>query len=282
MASTRYRAALPGHALVALGHDVSIGYPRDDADVTVFSKHFSPNDVDLIRRQSGRRVMDVCDDHFQTQHREHYLRMIELADVVTCSTSRMAEVIKEEAGVDALVVPDPYEFPELPPHRSFRAKPRLLWFGHAVNLDTLEPLIWSLKDYDVKLVCNKLPPRFDLNWIRYEPWGFEAMTNSFDRCDLVFLPTSPKQRRKSVKSHNRPLEAIRQGRYVVMGHLPSYEQFGEWMYVGDNVKEAIDRAVQEPERCAERVREAQAFIRSRYSPEVVARYWLRAFEGEPE
>lgn len=275
MPSTRYRALIPAQEMAKQGQQIKLGPPQLGDDVGIWMKHFRPEDQQDIRKFQGRKIFDCCDDHFHNENRNHYINMIENADLVTCTTERMAEIIKDETGAEARVIPDPYEFPENQPHFVRRSRPRLLWYGHSVNFDTIEPWLDELQDYDVKIIANKFPHKLQRDWVRFEPWSHQSMINSLHRCDFVIIPTLNDYRHKTVKSHNRPLEAIRQGRFVVMGHLPSYEQFSGTMWVGDIV-EGLEWARKHPELATERVQQAQNYIRSRYSPKVIAEHWLRA------
>jgi hypothetical protein len=124
MASYRYRAQIPAKELGASINDFT-------ADVLIFAKP-QRQEVRLLKDAQARGakvIADFCDDHFDLPH---YREMLKLADAVTCPTEVMAQRIGGQ------VVPDPYEFPEVLPHCS---GDRLLWFGNATNIRSLQRLL---------------------------------------------------------------------------------------------------------------------------------------------
>jgi hypothetical protein len=69
--------------------------------------------LDDIPKYSGVKLWDVCDDHFSNPARSfYYRRMLDIADVVTCTTPYLQERIKS-FGREATVISDPLEFPQL-------------------------------------------------------------------------------------------------------------------------------------------------------------------------
>lgn len=250
MASFRYRAQIPAQELGVSLNDFN-------ADILVFAKP-QEDDVERIKRlkESGKTiVVDFCDDHFDWPF---YKEIADLADVVTCPTDEMAR----RTGKPAKVIPDPYEYPELAPHVRGDS---LLWFGHAVNAKSLYRILEPLWGYKLRIVSN-IPNSV--------PWSPQTMLREFPKADIVVMPsTAP------YKSPNRTLEAIRQGCFVVAEPHPSLKDFpGIWI---GNIKEGVDWAIANPYIANERVREAQDYIRDRYSPQTVGEAWkgvLRAVQ----
>jgi hypothetical protein len=195
-------------------------------------------------------VVDFCDDHFDWMHYQEALR---LADAVTCSTAEMAKRIKE-LGRDATVIPDPYEYPEMPPHCN---GVNLLWYGHHVNRESLQRILPDLKGYPFAVVSN-----FD----GAIPWSHETMLREFARADIVVIPaTAP------YKSANRAIEAIRQGCFVVAEPHPALEGFP--IYIG-NIKEGIEWTTQQDMN--ELISKAQKFVTAEFSPATLIDRWKTA------
>lgn len=250
MASYRYRAAIPARELGATMNDLT-------ADVLVFSKP-APEEVEeaALARAAGKTVIvDICDDHFDAS--PHYHRIAAVASAVTCPTVVMAEVIGRKTGRAAIVIADPYEYPEVLPHcRGNKA----LWFGHAVNIASLTRVLPKIAG-PLRAVSN-------VPWA--EPWSPDAMLRAFSWADIVILPATA-----DYKSPNRAVEAIRQGCFVVAEPHPSINNFpGIW--IGD-IKEGIEWAQQNQQSANERTAQAQSFIRSEYSPKTVASAWKSLF-----
>lgn len=241
MASFRYRVQMPAILLEA---EINI-YP---ADILIFAKPM-PNEVELARRAQAegcKVVVDFCDDHFDEWH---YEEMADLADLVTCATPMLAERI----AAPTHVVPDTYEFPELEPHCSGE---KLLWFGHKVNAYSIEPFR-ALPN--LALVSNMQGAI---------PWSLRELDAELRAADIVLMPATA-----TYKSPNRTLEAIRMGCFVVAEPHPAINHFPIW--IGD-IKEGIEWAKQNPHKANEMTREAQAFIREKYSPAIQANAWRTA------
>lgn len=240
-ASWRYRANIPAGDW-ASHNDLT-------ADTLIFAKPQANELMDMARAKARGAwvVVDFCDDHFDWLHYQEALR---LADAVTCSTTEMARRIKD-LGRDAIVISDPYEYPEMPPH--FKGV-NLLWYGHHVNRDSLQRILPDLEGYLLRVVSN-----FD----GAIPWSKETMLEEFARADIVVIPaTAP------YKSANRAIEAIRQGCYVVAEPHPALEGFP--IYIG-NIKEGIEWTKQQ--NMNKLISKAQRFVTEEFSPQTLIDKW---------
>jgi hypothetical protein len=162
----------------------------------------------------------------------------------------MAKRIKE-LGKDAIVIPDPYDYPEMPPHYD---GVNLLWYGHHVNRDSLKRILPEIEGYPLRVVSN-----FD----GAIPWSNETMLEEFARADIVVIPaTAP------YKSANRAIEAIRQGCFVVAEPHSSLEGFP--IYIG-NIKEGIEWTTKQ--NMNELISKAQKFVREEFSPQTLIDKW---------
>jgi hypothetical protein len=238
LASYRYRGALVAEALGVEMNDYS-------AEVLIYIK---PNPDDLREIVERPFIADFCDDWFRYDWCREFAKK---AARVTCPTPVMQQIISG-IGVKANVIPDPYEFPEEDPHCG---GDRLLWFGHSVNIKSL------------KRVWDGLQVRVVSNVEGAIPWSHETMLREFSQADIVLMP-----RTAEYKSHNRTLEAIRQGCFVVAEPHPALNLPGIW--VGD-IKEGIEWAKNHPKEANERTKIAQDYIRERFSPKTIAQAWLK-------
>jgi uncharacterized Rossmann fold enzyme len=243
-ASWRYRAKIPAGDW-ASQNDLT-------ADTLIFAKPQANELMDMARAKARGAwvVVDFCDDHFDWLHYQEALR---LADAVTCSTTEMAKRIKD-LGRDAIVISDPYEYPEMPPHCN---GVNLLWYGHHVNRDSLQRILPDLEGYPLRVVSN-----FD----GAIPWSKETMLEEFARADIVVIPATV-----PYKSANRAIEAIRQGCYVVAEPHPALEGFP--IYIG-NIKEGIEWTKQQ--NMNELISKAQRFVTEEFSPQILIDKWKTA------
>ena len=269
LASYRYRIKIPSEYLIQQGYEVSIGKP-ERADIGVFSKHFNARDYEVARQSTrySRVIFDVCDYHLDGPYSDHYQRMIYLADKVTAATQEMANCIEEETGVKAEVIPDPYEFEEKEPE--FIDGTALLWFGHASNIAPLKFEIedGNLGNHWLKVISNpnELMP--------VVPWSMEATIKGLNECDVVIIPQEDTKQNRC-KGANRMVESIRSGRFVVANKMPAYEQFSEWMWLGD-IQEGLAWTKQNSSEVTDRIKAAQKYVRETFSPDKVGSLWESA------
>lgn len=246
LASARYRGYIPEQELRKLG-------VPEGKDVLVVAKH----GWDWSVTEGYKRIVfDVCDDHFHTPREHHYREVCRKADLITCSTPAMREIIKRETGRDAIVIPDPYEQPE----KKARIHDSLLWFGHPLNLPDLERETQRLAGHKLQVVTNAKGAI---------PWSPENMDKAFNDAGLVIIPTG----RSIAKSANRAVESIRRGLFVVANPLPAYSDLGIWL--GD-IREGVDWALNHRGEVIKRIKTAQDYVRHEYSPQRIGKLWKQA------
>lgn len=239
IASARLRSIIPRGILMRQG------LVKPGLQVVVGAKHGW--DVDYVKSSGCKLVFDVCDDHFHNEHRPHYMEACQKADMVTCNSESMRELILAETGRDALVIDDPYEDDEREPTLGNG----VLWFGHQSNLPDLKA-VWDNFKHPVSVVSNK-------NWHTFD--------KEIRACKVVVIPTG----KSEAKSANRAVRAIRLGKYPVCGPLRAYSEI-KGLFVGD-VLEGLGYYMNIDPR--EQVRALQAEIRDRFDPEVIAKKWYR-------
>lgn len=261
-ASQRYRCEIPMRELIAMGEDVKLGV----GDVTIFPKHFNHNDAKVAERlkKDGRKVIfDICDDHFKSEYRDYYMRICAVADAIVVPTDMMRKRVAEETGKIAKVIPDPYEFPQAKVNFPNEGK-NVLWFGHDSNLKALT----SLPPIDNILIVTTPP-------FGHVPWSKANMLNAFAWADVVVLPVGEGET-KLVKSANRMVEAIRQGKFVVANPLPSYEGFG--MFLGD-IHEGLEWFRKNLDEAKHRVASAQLRVEQMHNPRRIGLMWKEVIHG---
>lgn len=240
IASARLRAKIPQRELKKYGI-----HPGND--VIVYGKHWL---TDKHLKPFQKRIYDVCDDHFNDQFSDYYRKNTLLADAVTCNSQEMAKIIKEETGVSATVIDDPWEAAERPAGIG----KGYLWFGHSCNLKDVEPYP------EVKTYTG-------------ENWTLEGQRQAISECAAVVIPHGDRK----AKSANRLIESVRCGRFVIANDLPAYREFSDSMWIGD-IREGMQWFEQNQEEAIKHIRNCQDYIRERYSPQEIAKKWLNVLE----
>lgn len=250
-ASYRYRAQIPAKALGASVNDFTAG-------TLIFTKPQADEVIKMAEAlaRGAKVIVDICDDHLDWPH---YKEAIRIATLVTCPTKEMAKRIKKLER-EAVVIPDPYEFPLENPHVKGVS---LLWFGNRTNRHTLQRIMVDIKQYPLRVVGD------------FEgaiPWSSKTMLAEFSRADIVIIPATD-----TYKSANRAVEAIRQGCYVVAEPHPSLENFpGIWI---GNIKKGIKWTKNNLPQANKKLLEAQKYVTERFSPQTCADMWKKAIQS---
>lgn len=309
LASARYRILNPASSLIKLGVDSNVIRVEKNTqlesvgditeyDVLVVSKPGYDLEIDIVKlaKRSGvATILDVCDNHFDTEkHNERFITIASLVDVITVSTPTMAEVVTRYTGRSSIVISDPVEGVRRWPTLQPKDKLKLLWFGHKSNVKTLTDfapeLIPLSNEFPIELnivtaglgsieedLANwkpKIGENFD---VRYSPWALDDMPRFFDECDIVIIPSAEVDA-KLVKSPNRMFESIWAGKFTVAHKVPAYLEFAKYAWVDSNLIDGIRWAVSHPDEAMNAVSQGQDYVEQYFSPTVVAQQWKHAFE----
>jgi len=311
LASARYRVIAPALELEKAGWSsefVNEAYAQamggwgshvpQRGDTVIISKVFTDFSLKLAqdaKKQGATVVTDFCDNfltHPQRGPLQHAL--LAIADKVTASTPAMAEAIQATGKIVDTIIADPVGFNQGTVKFSHGKVLNLLWFGHAVNIDTLIKWLPQLAEYATQqpvvlnIVTTLTNGISDIQkfipeglQVIYTPWSEEATVESLENCDLVVIPTLDSDIKKA-KSSNRLLEAIWSGRFVVAGNLPSYALFANSAWVGDDLIEGIRWAVANPLEVITRIKFGQQQIAEHYNKEAIGQLWGDLFLSDPK
>jgi hypothetical protein len=262
-------------------------------------------------KKSGTAVLfDLSDNLFADVRREYALRMLPVADGVTTSSFILKELVLEHGDREARVIPEPLEGTRAEPAftarragmparllSKLRGKPageplRLLWFGgqpatfralmrwrpelaqlarrQALELAVVMKPVDEIKAGVAEMVSNGIAARL-------HAWSAATMAEQLPHCDLVLLPTDSANRRMVTSSPNRLVHSLWAGRFPIAGPIPSYLDFADCAWVGENPVDGIDWALSHPDAVIERMRAGQARLEQSFSIEAVAAAWAAVF-----
>jgi glycosyltransferase involved in cell wall biosynthesis len=292
LASVRYRLVIPARAVT--GSKVTHVGPGANrrtllerfagAEVAVFGKVFDPAAAPAalelaaeLKKRGVRIVVDFSDDHFlHPVLGPIYRALANAADTVVAATPGLAEVVQGQTQSKVSVVTDPVEGWRGEPRAVPRQPPRLLWFGHPLNLDTLTFGLPQLAEpFTLTLLTAPGHGAENLGQ-RFRLWSVEALFEELRECDAVIIPSNPHDPRKAVKSANRFTEALWAGRFVIAHPLPSYEPLAPYGWVGEDLGEGLAWLLANPDAAAARIRAGQEAVAAQFSPEAIGRAWLAA------
>lgn len=168
---------------------------------------------------------------------------------------------------------------------------RLLWFGHPSNMGYLLRHLKSLSMLGHRIrcrltVCTSDHPQVamalaaarketgDLLDIRFLEWTTQSIGEALHDTDIVIIPADPNDPAKRAAGNNRLIEALWAGRFVVANELPSYREFADHAWIGEDLSQGIIWALDSPERARKRVENAQRKIEQEYTQEQTGRRWM--------
>ena len=304
--------AAAGHDL-ALGYtdqaDAAIAFRPD---LAVFNKVFGAGDLSAaaaaqlglaqrLKDGGARIMMDLCDNLFADARGELARPLLALCDAVTCNTDAMAEVVERETGKPALVVGDPVEGamgtarvdatqPGLVARlRGAAPRPlKLLWFAGPLSnflfLDALLPALAARArtlPLELHVVTQPYPEALQALerhaggalGLRFTPWTPAVLQAALADCDAVLIPSRTDDPLKYVVSNNRLAQSLWAGRFVLANGMPSYLEFHDCAWLGDDLMQGIDWLVAHPREALARVRKGQERVAARYSSAAIGARW---------
>jgi hypothetical protein len=311
IASIRYRALIPAHALAARGHQTSvIGLDRGcfdrvcdqiaAADCVVFRKNY--HDAETTERmlreartQNVKTVFDVSDDRFLGKSGDHLRCMVAQAGSIVTASTNLREIVRQHTNRESLVVGDPFEGARSEARWSpHGARLKALWFGHGVNVHSLRGAFPALlqvgrscpldlrivtRDPGLERECKQFNSKYRNHLsLRYVEWSLKEMASSLAATDFVVIPALPEVGWTLAKSPNRIIESLWAGRFVVAHPIPSYMEFKDWAWIGADLTEGIAWMIANGAVIADRVRTAQDHIAATYSPQRIGLEWEKVLE----
>lgn len=306
VASVRYRALMPAAGLRVLGHDaVVIGHDRNSmersrlaitgADVVVFRRNYDePECFESLLEETAaagiKTVFDLSDDRFHGRVGPHLRHMVELAGAVVTTSDSLRAKIRDEYGKDAFVIGDPIEGPRGEPRWQPGSRLKVLWFGHPVNLPSLEQCLPALlqacrkKPMDLRIVTERVDgierqckdfnsKNRNLLSMRFAEWSNAETWRSLAEADFVVIPYIAGHPRSLAKSPNRIIESLWAGRFVVAQPIPSYLEFSEWAWIGEDIAAGVGWMLDNPAAIGLRIAAAQQHIAATYSAGHISAEW---------
>lgn len=278
VASFRYRVLAPSQFLSQyLIQPTVSSQAAQDAFAVIFSKHWTFNDWSyawFCRSRGQKVIFDICDDHFEDNLADHYLRMIDVADTLVCNSEMMRQRILEVTGRTATVIEDPVisRRQDYNPDKPMRA----LWYGQSMNIQGLYDIYNGKYPLEVAVPSSKFEPpeAFSSPLVALSQWHPGIVGEAAQRNSMAILPY---RQGKLAKSANRVLEALWCGLPVATDPIPAVEDLGKngIRYLG--IDYGSDEIVQEMHKMdfTEEMMAAQKLIQANYSPEAIAAKWAK-------
>ena len=305
-ASHRLRGEVTARALADLGYDAKIltdSDPHtgrlvlkiealDKNTIVIFLKGTTVSTIEQAKAAGAITVYDLCDNKFN--EKKEYAPCCMTADLVSVNSIQMGASVKEHTGLNAIVMPDPYERPKLVPTFDPGAEIKLLWFGSQASFKFL-PLvkIWQrleteIGSYRYAMISSKTDRLLSkmtlrankgaitgVNFDRLDmhdwTWGLQGQLMA--ECDIVLMPVFVNNYRTDTKSANRVIDSLISGKFVITTPLASYEEFAPYTWQGDYI-EGIKWARDNPAEVIKRITLGQQYVEEHYSAAMLSKKFI--------
>lgn len=254
-------------------------------DLYIIGKKFTPKVLDVLIKTSSKFVLDINDYKLhRKEEKQLYFEAAKYASAITTTCDFLCDRIKTDLFTDLpiYVIPDPTERKQVSPvYKEFAVNDtvNLVWYGARKNLFHLDlnEIKNQLTNFNYKInleiITNKKPDDPD-EWLN---WSYDAQEELVKKADFIFMPVSNHQKHEifvKSKGNNRPVDAIRQGKFVLTNNIiPSYLELSKFLYAGD-VFEGLNFAINNPKIVYDKITAGQKYIEKKYLPSVIAQKWL--------
>jgi len=258
--SYRSRARLVGKCIENIGQAFN-------NDMVVLGRIHTEKDVESLRNNNIRYIHDICDNKWPMLEKL-WANTNQYATAITTTCYKLRDLIESKVNKDVFVIPDPTEREEEP--IKFEPNPTRLnavYYGSAGNLKQIDWSNIDLKNIDLKVISNK-GPIF---------WDYKTQGEFVRQSDLVLLPVNNDHEMTQYKGNNRPIDALRQGKFVITNAtIPSWQLLSNFIWCGD-INEGIKWAINNPKEVIKKVEEGQKLVGSIYTPEAITKEWERVY-----
>ena len=285
-ASVRFRASVPLKGMRKEdGFITKIDEAKPD-ELIVLAKNVHYEDIDLLKQKNIKYIFDICDDKWNKDP-DLYNYACKNANLVTTTCELLQTKIKEYTGKTAFIIPDPTEREKEEPIFTPGEHIRLCWYGGRKSFSLFD---WDNVFNEIKSVTNN----FTVHAVTAKPdraakrlthliqqkklimysWDYDTQGKIVRESDIVILPLPQDMPLVQVKSPNRLIDGLQQGRFVIANKgVDSYEKLKDYMFLG-NIKDGLNWALNNKEQVLEKLKLGQQYIQENHSPETIGRKWI--------
>lgn len=283
--SHSYSSRSRGHLLASYMSNsntiISITELQNNEIVKICLPQFTPPLLEYLKQNNILYILDVTDYKFHKNSlRELYIEGAKHAIAITTTCSYLAEICQKTFNKPATIIEDPTERQEQRPtirKINYSDTLKLVWYGirdnmKGVNFQDIKRDLQNVHpNIEIKIITNKKQSD-PLDWVQ---WSYTIQNQLVTEADIVLIPTKSNNTTVKSKGNNRPIDAIRQGKFVVAGmEIPSYHNLDKFMFVGD-LQEGVKYFLNNPKQVKKMISEGQSYIRSNRTPEIIASSWSK-------
>ena len=285
-ASVRFRAIVPVKGMNGKGDLIHNIKEAKSDDIIVCAKIIDIPTLQYLIDNNIKYIFDICDDKWN-KDKELYDFACKNANLVTTTCELLQSKIKQYTGKTAFIIPDPTERQQEEPKFDPKEHIKFAWFGgrKSFSLFDWEEVIESIKtvtdNFSIHAVTNK-PDKASKRLMKYREdkilhmyqWDFEKQGQIVRECDIVILPIPKGMPLVQVKSPNRVIDSLQQGRFVLTNDgVDSYKKLSDYIHLG-SLKEGLKWALNNRDQVVEKIKQGQIYINKNHSPEIIGQRWI--------
>ena len=141
-----------------------------------------------------------------------------------------------------------------------------VYYGSAGNLNQIDWSNIDLKNINLQIISNEGPIK----------WSFKIQGEIVRQSDIVLLPVNNDHEMTMYKGHNRPVDALRQGRLVITNAKYLVGYYYKDLFVW-HINEGIKWAINNPKEVKQKVKEGQSFVKNNFTPEIITKKWEKVY-----
>jgi len=282
----------------------------DKSDIVVVNKKIKKQEVDILCERKINYIFDISDNKWPLQ-KDILNYTAERAKSITTTCDTLKNVIKNNTGKDAFVIPDPTERDEEEAKFEVTENNLVVYYGSDGNYKNVDwnyinKQLHSVHKTDLKVITNipkeirphKMAPyrsqiqkltlnerdelikKVEKQYKKVIPWSYDIQADYVRKCSFVLLPVSSKNSdMMRSKGNNRPVDALRMGRYVICTEgVPSYNILKDFIHIGD-IQQGYQWAIDNKEEVLDKIKKGQKFIRENYELNIIAKKWQNIYES---
>jgi len=279
-------------------------------DIVVVNKKIKKAEVDILCERNLKYIFDISDNKWPLQ-KDILNYTAEKARLITTTCDTLKSVIKNNTGKDAFVIPDPTERDEEEAKFEVTKNNLVVYYGSDsnyknVNWNYIRTQLQSVHNTNLVIITNipkeirphkmahyrgkiqkmnqtdreNLIKEVENEYKKVIPWSFETQADYVRRSSFVLLPVSSKSSdMMRSKGNNRPVDALRMGRYVICTHgVPSYSLLKDFIHIGD-IQQGYQWAINNKEEVLDKIKRGQKFVRENYELDIIAKQWQNIYES---
>jgi hypothetical protein len=224
-------------------------------------------------------IVDISDENFLSGPQiEQYLLLLVSAKFLTCSTESIQEMIYENTGRLAYLVPDPIVESQIEIPNKYKEEPKIFWYGAARDILSIRPeLTKNIHKIKVGVYSqvSHTKDRAETVLIGTE----KAKAINLKMVDIVYLPRTY-TKVSEIDRCRKVEESIKAGKFVIAPHLEEYD-WDELAFAG-SLEKGLEFYHYKSTDVEKWVKDKQKILIQRDSKEFVEDSLLASLELAPE